>query len=600
MAAERTFGWVQNPGDLTKLKKVVGIFQSNSKYNMWLRNERLPLLLKYGLISQDNHDIFEAELSNPNICIKYGLLKGKGAGSGGRSSAICTGIVQAVIDGQQYKTYVDASGTSIRIKKPYTDDWSAEGFIRWAISCGLIEYNKDNDSCNISTLGEFLAGTADDSAEENEAFTQALLSYPPVIRILDLLDHKDRQTKFELGSKLGFKGELGFTSIPQELYLCDYCEAPTSAEKNKIRSNFEGDSDKYARGIASWCAKMGWVESENGEVTGTYRGKNYSASLQQYTITRAGERALKKARGNSSNPRLPRTLMFEMLASNKAPGADYLRYQRAAIIKSLSSSPKTIPQLQTALKGQQLELDAAGISDHIDGLKSIGVEIRYENGKYKLYDKIERLVLPPRSSCIKDSINDIKDRIRPKLTALNHKYLVLVDLAYSDAASTAKKNADALEFEIQTSELFTKELSFNGSHLGGSNKPDVITYYGDKGTIIDNKSYKDGFNIGAHQRDEMSRYVNENIIRSSTINPNEWWLAFDSKVKDFTFMFVTSYLRGNFESQLEYISRVNGGIQGGAISVENLLYCSESLKRGDITYDDFYDSFTNREMIFAV
>ena len=80
-----------------------------------------------------------------------------------------------------------------------------------------MEYVKDTDSCRITELGMQLANSRDDSAEEREAFMRALLSYPPVIRILSLLEKKDNQTKFELGSQLGFKGEMGFTSIPQEI-----------------------------------------------------------------------------------------------------------------------------------------------------------------------------------------------------------------------------------------------------------------------------------------------------------------------------------------------------------------------------------------------
>lgn len=52
--AKRTFGWVQNPGDLSKLKQVVGIFDFGSNTNKWIREKRLPLLKKYNLISDDD------------------------------------------------------------------------------------------------------------------------------------------------------------------------------------------------------------------------------------------------------------------------------------------------------------------------------------------------------------------------------------------------------------------------------------------------------------------------------------------------------------------------------------------------------------------
>lgn len=221
----RTFGWIQNPGDLKKLKKVVSIFQKDSSNHEWLIKDRLPLLLKYKLISTEDYNSFQAELTKPIIEIKYSLLKGKGAGSSGRSNALCTGIIQAAIDAQTNRTYTDDIGVSVTIKKPYTDDWSADGYLRWAISCGLLDYNGTTDTCQISHLGQKLALSMDESKDEYDALTEALLSYPPVIRILSLLKDKDEQTKFELGSQLGFIGELGFTSIPQEIFLHDYCTA---------------------------------------------------------------------------------------------------------------------------------------------------------------------------------------------------------------------------------------------------------------------------------------------------------------------------------------------------------------------------------------
>lgn len=599
MAVKRTFGWVQNPGDLKKLKKVVGIFKAGSAENLDLVSNKLPLLLTYGLISNDDYNDFIAELNKTDIEIDYSKLKGKGSGSRTRKDAICTGIIQAIIEAQQNKTYSDVAGNSITIKKPYTDDWTAEGFLRWAISCGLLEYVKDDDKCKITPLGEELANAPDNSPAETEALTKALLSYPPVIRILSLLEAQDEQTKFDLGSKLGFKGEMGFTSMPQDAYLCDYCEATTAGERTNVRSNEEGDSDKYARGIASWCMQMGWVESNQKDVTETYRRKSYTAKLQTYSITRKGEKALIKARGNSSNPRLARVLMFEMLASNKVSSANYLRFVRACIIKALTSSDKSTDQLKKALKGYELDVDDTAIKDHIEGLISIGLEITENAGKYRLLDKIECLEIPARTECVKDNVVDIKDRVRNKLIHLDHKYLALIDLAYSDAASRAKKNADAREFEIQTADLFTKELSFNGQRLGDSRKPDVIISYGLDGTIVDNKSYKDGFNISRTCADEMSRYINENNLRQKSLNPNEWWKNFDSTITAYTFLFITSYLKGQFEDQLEYVSNANGGIKGAAIGVESLLYLSEGIKAGRISHADSYSNFNNKEMIYT-
>lgn len=135
----------------------------------------------------------------------YTLLKGKGTPKGyTRTNAPCSGIIQAVLPGQ---------------RKEYQSDWPADSFLRRAISIGFLEYNRDNDTCTISDLGNKYAASLDDSKEEKDVLTEAFLSYPPICRILTLLENGERMTKFELGCQLGFVGEAGFTSIPQNLIL---------------------------------------------------------------------------------------------------------------------------------------------------------------------------------------------------------------------------------------------------------------------------------------------------------------------------------------------------------------------------------------------
>ena len=73
---------------------------------------------------------------------------------------------------------------------------------------------------------------------------------------------------------------------------------------------------------------------------------------------------------------------------------------------------------------------------------------------------------------------------------------------------------------------------------------------------------------------------------------------FDPVITTFTFLFITSYLKGKFEEQLEYVSAANNGIKGAARGVENLLYFSEAVKSGELSQDDFYNKFNNKEMTF--
>lgn len=94
----------------------------------------------------------------------------------------------------------------------------------------------------------------------------------------------------------------------------------------------------------------------------------------------------------------------------------------------------------------------------------------------------------------------------------------------------------------------------------------------------------------------MSRYVHENILRSDALNSNKWWENFDSEITRFTFLFIISYLKGEYVKQLEYISASNSGIKGAAVGIENLLYISENIKSGKYSRDDFYKSFNNKEL----
>ena len=285
-----------------------------------------------------------------------------------------------------------------------------------------------------------------------------------------------------------------------------------------------------------------------------------------------------------------------MLAS-KAAGVDFLRKRRAGIIMSLSSNPKSASAIKKYLSTIDVITTEETIKDDIVGLNNIGLSITLNKDKYKLEDTVIGLEIP-KEKITADNTIEIKDTIAKHLKHIDHKYLILVDYAYSDKIGSSK-NADARQFEIETANLFTKELDFSGERLGDADKPDVIIYYAKKGTIIDNKSYKDGFSVDKHCADEMHRYIVHNRNRNPGIPKNEWWRSFGSDVTDFTFLFITSKLVGNYKKNLEELS-ANSGIKGGALGVDNLLYLSEKLKNNDITYESFFDLMQNDEITIAV
>ena len=442
--------------------------------------------------------------------------------------------------------------------------------------------------CCISEIGRRFV----DAETEEEIHTilgEAYLSYPPAVRILNLLKEKGHLTKFEIGRNLGFIGEAGFTSIPQNIWVAGYCNETDPAKKSKIRSDEEGSSDKYARMICSWLCGIGWVQRAAKTVKESYGGKEYECEIgQAYVITMTGLKNLKKAYGASKAKRIPKIVFFEMLAT-KTHDVQYVRLRRAHIIKYTSSRERSLEQIQRYLQTKGIEESINCIKDDIAGLVAIGLTFIEHRGKYKLTDEICHLDIPVTIVADKTDVTIIKDRVRDALTALDHKYLTLIDLSFGG-------NATDREFEIQTIDLLTNELDYKGKRLGDTRKPDGIVYYGNHGLIIDNKSYAEGYALPRAQADEMVRYLQENNDRNPARNPNKWWNEFAPCVNTFNFVFISSVFKGKFQERLNEIY-ISTGIKGAVLNSENLLYLADRIKHGAITYEDSFAYFNNNDEV---
>lgn len=612
--AKRTFGWMQDCGDIRALKRLVQVFIPDSDINRELRLGKIP----HYVPERCGRDKMTAALGTNPVTIPYALLKGGGAGGtyqlsieenmtmfglseesarimteriAGRGNAACSGIAQACLEAQKYlKSYIEnCPENEAFIKKPYQSDWAAEAFVKWAISLGLLNYDSTTDTCTLSELGQRYAKSEDDSREERNLLGNAYLSYPPVIRILTLLNEEGPMTKYQMGNRFGFIGEAGFTSIPQDTFIFYDNEFP---EMN-AKANLEGTADKYVRMICEWIGKLGWLTSYSKEYKVVSGGKTCCDSIKTYEITELGRINLKLSRGYSKHPRIHKRVFCEMLATKIANG-NYTQTKRAVLMKYLCSGFHSMNDMVSYLKSKGFDELPSTIEDDIRGFESIGLEVVTEKDRYRIADPVDCLEIPTTVSQ-KADILKLKDAVGSVLKTIDHKYLVLIDLAYSDADSKTAKNSDARAFEIQTADLLTKELAFTGERLGDTGKPDIIISFGTKGTIIDNKSYKDGFTIDRGCADEMGRYIEQNEKRIPKVPSNEWWKKFDPNVTDFTFLFITSFLKGGFADRLEYLSKMRG-IKGGAIAIDQLLYLAEKLKSGDMTYEEFFDLFDNNEI----
>ena len=565
----RTFGWVQDPSDFDSLVDVVSIFDSESAVHRELVNTKIDELVE----ERDGKSHFIEVLNSNPLAIKYADLVGTSFTP--RASARCNGIVQATVKGQV---------------RDYISDWPADNFVRWAQALGFIEYNYYDDTFTITSEGLNLTRSTTPE-EKQEALENAILSYPPAVRILKLLSDGAIKTKFELGSKLGFIGEDGFTSIPQDVFIMTLATTEDTRERNRLKANTEGSSDKYARMIAKWLVKLGLLTQVSKEIRVTIGEDEYVDNIRQsYIITTDGIRALNKINGRSRYRRIPKNVSWEMLAT-KGTDRYYVRTRRALIIKNLyeSRTGLTLDEIKDRLELQAISELYTVIKDDIEGLKSIGLNIECVNGRYTLNDEINDFIIPIIANSEKSEFALEKDALREKLDVLSHEYLSLIDLAFDSAQNRL--------FEMKTIELLIKECNYKGLHLGGSRKPDGIIYTENEshnyGVIIDTKAYSHGYNLPIAQADEMVRYVEENNNREPARNSTEWWKEFAENINNFYFSFISGKFVGNIEEKLQRIT-IFTSVYGNAMTIATLIYMANEIKANRMSHADVAMCFDNK------
>ena len=575
----RAFGWVQDPSNLRSLCDVVAVFDSNSQKHKDLIRIIIPKIVE----KRDGRDNLIKALQSTPLKIKYAELVGTSFTP--RSMSRCNGIIQATVKGQG---------------RDFIGDWPADNYVRWAHCFGFIKYNYTDDTFEITDKGLELTNARETGEElsknEKELLVNAILAYPPAIRILTLLSETEdtHLTKFEIGQRLGFIGEDGFTSMPQKIFIRSLANAEPK-ERKSMKADWEGSSDKYARMIASWLEKLGLVEKIPKMITVSTAGKEYKETIgQAYVITANGITSLRKADGKSKHKRIAKNVCWEMF-STKGADREYLRTRRAFILKYLSENKNSVSVLDIMnyLKTVNLNEIENTILDDIKGLQDIGINIIEKGNRFILDDMITDFIIPLPQSLAKSDLAETKEEIREKLLNLSHEYLALIDLAYD-----SKQNR---LFEMKTLDLLTEECNYQGLHLGGSRKPDGIIYTSENkckyGVIIDTKAYSKGYNLPISQADEMERYIGENQTRNEKVNSNKWWNNFGADINEFYFMFVSGHFVGIFKAQIERISR-NKSINGVALAVTNLILLAEAYKAGRFTHETIKNEmFNNSEFI---
>ncbi len=564
--ASRTFGWIQDAGKIENLRKTVEVFDQESPTYKILIEKHIPMLVE----ERDGRDEFLSKLSRIPLKLKYEDLVGTAFYP--RLESRCNGILQAAIKGQ---------------RRGFIGNWPADNFLRWAHALGFIQYDSEADSFSITDFGIQYTRSKPENAEE--ILSQAFLSYPPVMQVLNLLADGSHLTKFEIGKQLGFVGEDGFTNLPQNILVRDLDQTEDSKERNKMLRDWEGTSDKYARMIANWLKPMEWVEQIKKPVVATFGNEAYKCVIPHaYVITIAGRKARNRGLGTNIQSRIPKNVFWEMLAT-QGKSRDYIRTRRALILQEIDKKSLSVQALQQMLGKKDFNESEATIANDLKGLKQIGLNIQQEQNGYFLRDTIQHLTIPVLTTeeTVKDEIQELVDQCRECLEHVSHDYLVLIQLSFSGDSSRV--------FEMTTVDLLVKQYGFNGLHLGGANRPDGVIFTQDLnedfGVIIDTKAYQKSFNVPASERNKMIQYVNENIQRDES-HPTKWWKDFPADIEMFKFLFVSGRFGGKYESQLHRISISTQDTTGAAITSYNLLLLAEEIAREKINLQDIGEKFS--------
>jgi len=580
--ANRSTGWIQDPGELENLIKVVELFDWKTNTH---QNLSLNLIPQKILIIDGQQDLI-AELNSRDGYKNYPKISYRsliGSAFKPRPSARCNGIVQALISGQ---------------RRNFISDWPANNFVRWAETLGFIQYYKKDDSYSITDFGLKFTETTNLNMKF-DILKEALLRYPPVTRILELLYNKYYKnsqnpllTKFELGKELGFRGEDGFTTYPQHLVIHAIIMNPE--KRNSILTNWEGSSDKYARMICGWLThkQINWVEQSTKSVSINIDNQTIETDIpQSYSITLNGINFYRKSRARSRHRKVPKRVFFEMLAT-KGIDKDYLRTRRALVIQYLKSWC-TIHQVQSFLKKNQFtNIHINVIQNDVNNFRRIGLNvIQNKQNQFRIADTIIGLRIPtlPIPQLVPSYITLTKLRLSARINYIDHSYFDLIDLGFDSRQNRL--------YELRIVELLNLISNLKALHLAGGNKPEIIAYSPSKnpinGVIMDSKSYKNGFNAPNSERDKMIRYINEYKQKNNKLNSNRWWENFKElnyPINPIIYNFVSGNFIGQFLNQIQYIF-TQTGINGGAITSEKLIDKVEAVINPNISYSvkEFFD-----------
>lgn len=596
------FGWIQNPTNFGKLKRTVSILIYGSDYHQFLLNRGLDYVQNIEV-----RDQLRNGLESYPVKITYAQMKGKVAfpnnytGKPSRAKQVPVGLAQI-------------SGGDNKRKKAWTDEWTSEGFLNWALTLNFIEVDEKSDLLFITTLGKNFVNTTDGtwksksneqtyqlSNDEKEFLIPVLMAYPPAVRFLQLLKDNNALSsrgdtavlsKFKIGHELGFAGEPGFTSMDEDDWF-EYLHS--SSDKSKVRQNVEGSADKWARTISSWLYSLDLIKKK--KLVKIIDGiEEYTPNAYQLNGLK-GARALKLATGNSSNLATKKFISWHMLAT-KVTNKNYVKLRRAYTVKALQKF-NTIEAVSDFLNKYGLFNGKGVLKADLRGLVRFGLRLKYDDTKVVFQDSINDFELPQLNITneLKDQhLESIKNTLLNTLTEIDPSDIELVEMAWGKSATRSQNTLDATLFESKTVEIFKKYFKLDGDHLGHANKPDGVVYYGNTfGILLDTKAYSNGYSIPVDQQREMVDYIKDVIKKDESVTPNKWWEAFPKNLSSANtyYLWVAGAFTGKYDAALKR-THMQTGMSGGAMDTQTLLMLANQVSLGTRTVTSIPNLLTNQ------
>lgn len=465
------------------------------------------------------------------------------------------------------------------IRKRWT--WDARCRIKAICACGMVELDRELQGYRLTELGRELCAAPKSEAlyrgkrllskEEKEIFRKGLLTNPPTVRVLNILNDNRKKglasmSKYDVGSQLGFVGDIGFTHFEAEFVV----------RSGKSFNNAEGDADKWARTIISWLSQVDWVVKDgNADILGE--------SLPLYTTAYEVDRVLQYS-VRSTTKYIPQ----EMLCSDHHPFAEVVQQRRVAILKILTKKPHiAISELLDAVIALDIDTDEETLAFDILNLRQAGIQISKERSFYRLIDKIKLDVVPEQKPMTKQQkVAGVEKQIEHYVTVYEDSLpsrLVdnLIRYGYDGTNSAAL-------FEMAIEKLFSF-MGYEAQCLGQGHGrvADVIAKYRDSfyaksyGLIIDTKAYEK-YTFPAGDVRKMKEYVALHGLQ-----------LMQDTIPHHAFAFI-SMAFSLPDEHLNEIAR-DTAVNGSAIDVFSLMELGSKVAKQEVSISELYPQFTTNK-----